>query len=398
MRRRVFLATAGSFLTAGCSSLLGGDGGEQGVDPSGYYEEDLAVSDDRDLSVPDKFKEGFNSDVDIDSVDFEDMEFDFNSSAVDAEFGDADWVLEDMEEETTTTEADERAARLVQIGGRKLIEAWDIYRGFAGDEASLLDVTPAVDEINARTVRSKVREAKPPLKEAGKHATEGQKVNILALQQIGVFLVQASQTDEKLKTAYDEFAWATERLYAENLTQASSAKYRLEDYIEEARKPYERLTEETDESSAKSFPPVSEENFQTKVRRLDDALYVLDKHKEGIGRMVSGIEQLQDGVPRYINREFDEAIRPLMRATSRFGMAAYSFNPFKSAPGIKEKSDEAKNVAQALEDGTRALERSARAYTEEKRVAYYEAQRKSESAYKSNDIVHRMRTPKKIIL
>lgn len=391
MRRRAFLATAGSLLTAGCGALTGGGGGRnRRVNPDKLY------ASDRGVELQNRSDVSFSG-MNESEFDFEDIDFDFNETALDGEFQQREWDFGQREEDRPTP-TNERAVAEIRTALEKLGEAWDIYRRFAGRDASLLEVTPATEEIRAINVRGKVREAKGPLEAAAEHATGDGRVIVLGLQQIGVFLVQAAEADQALRDAYEEFVWATERLYAENTTQAQSAAFRLEDLVEEARAPYERLGD-VESSTARLFEPLTADRLSEKIRRIESGIDAHETFVDGIHRAIDGLEHLQDGVPAYERREYEEAASTLLRARSDFGIATFSFEPYRPVPGITAKSQEVADVMRTLEAGTKALERSARGKVEDERLQYFEAQREAEKRFKSNEIVHRqMSTPREIIV
>lgn len=387
MRRRDFLATAGTLLSAGCGGLMGGNQQQQrsGGPKKRMYRGGVG---DVNRSIDNDVGDINNSDISIDA--------DINTSSLDTNVSidptdDVDLLLGD-DDEGTATPANERTTRLVGEATTKLNEAISIYTSFAGEDAGLMDVSATTTGFRKIEIQSKVREALSRLDDAVSSATEGQLVNIAALEEVGVFLSNAAAAQEALVLAYDRLEFATERFYGESLLLMENATRELRQHKDDAIQAVERIREETEDDSMQVLSTVSPRLYREKERRLGDQAEAFDSFSNGLEEMRTGMEEMQEAVPQYLDEEYDEAENAFLSASASFGIGATSFSLLLGAEPLEPKADEVYGVVSTLEQAADDLHRSANAQVNDNRLIFYEARRAAEAHVDSNEIVRNMRT------
>jgi len=399
MRRRDLLATAGTLLTAGCGSLLGGNqGGPRQSGPSDeLYESDVVdgIDGEVDTNVGNigANVSSVDTNINVTSIDTN-VTSNINTSIdtnIDTSFGNDD--------SGTATPASEEAEQIVADATAALNEAVSVYTSFGGEDAGLMDVDATTADFQKISVRSNVREALELLDEAlDADPTPGQIVNIAALEQVGVFLSNAAEAQYALVRAYDRLQFASERFYNESLTQMEFANAEMDEYTNEAVDALNRLRRETDQDAMQVLSSVSEEVYRRKEQRLQDQTDAFSDFYGGLRSMRRGLEDMQDGVPAYLAERYEDAANDFLSASASFGIGASSFTLLPGADPLRPKADELFGVATVLEQAAEDLHRSAEAQVEDDRLQFFEARRAAEDHIESNDIVRDMSTMRDIIV
>ena len=395
MRRRAFLATAGTLLSAGCGALTGGrDGGRGGSSgPEDWGDEngpDFTERPRRTLPEP---PGGAQNEYQINT------QVDSEIRGVGA--GDSDirdpFQIDGEGSDGTPTRANQEATELIGEARNQLDDALDAYRGYAGANSSILDVNASHTSFDNLEVEDLVRQAESTLDEAVEPATEGQRMNILGLAHVAVFIRYAARCQKALGDAFAEVEFMSERLYNESLRLVEQGNRQARTAMEDAKDAYEVIDREVEPDAFRAYGTLSESVFEDKVRQLDGEIAALDESRTGLRDMKDGVTELQIGVPAFLDERYEEAERRLSGATADFAIARTSFRLTEGSREVEAKVREIVGVAQTLEQATTDLRRAAEAQLNDERLVFYEARRAAEQHIESNEIVSDMRTMNDII-
>src|SRR6056297_2241161 len=190
MRRRAFLATAGTLLTAGCGALTGGNGGGSNSKGHSKHRDDIGVDSSfkRDSRIDNPDIEGNVGEIDT-NVDGE-FSVDVNVSDVDAEI-DTNIGANLRDDTGTATPENPEATKHIMKAREKLTTAHQKYAEQASKGNSILNVRPTVDSFSWLSIKRNVKAAMNHLEEGAKYAEGGQATNVLALEHAGYFLLLA---------------------------------------------------------------------------------------------------------------------------------------------------------------------------------------------------------------
>ncbi|MFB6166282.1 MAG: hypothetical protein ABEJ31_14070 [Haloarculaceae archaeon] len=389
MRRRALLATAGSLLSAGCSALSGG--GDQGVQrrrrrslyggvgvtehigPGGNDSMDVGVDG------------NFSTDLDLadQGIDLNDTDMDQN---LQVELSGRD------EQQVLTATADNESAKHIQTARDHLQTALTNYTRQAGRGAAVTDVTPTTS-FSAAIVTNNTASANDALKQAADGATDRQKVVVLALRQVSLFLELGATADEQLHRSWKAFSFAVGRFYSENTAQFEPARLRMQRHHKRARKAQRALANNTDESCTAALEGLSEDEYNGKCDQLQSAVFDFGGFGPGMESLSGGLASLQDAVPAYENEEYALAARRSLAASAQFGVAMVSFDVDRDGTAVSRKARELYGVTRTLKQLCDDLQRSASAQTNDNRLLFREARRAARQHAQSNDIVRQMPTP-----
>jgi len=388
MRRREFLAAAGTTLGAGCMSMIrGGDPRQSG--PGAHLEGHLGT---------DNFTSNFSFEVgeggNFEGFDFEDADFEFNESAFDAEFEDSF----DDGEEKTPIETNERATELLRKGMVAIHETYTTYVGYVGPDATLLQVDSTVANFNHAKIIRLAREAREPLEEATEYATEGQRELVLGLVQVTVFLEEMARVRDTLIDAFDRFSWATERLYAESTTRAQQAARKVDTLATDAESRYETIEEELDREAVQIYQPVGEV-YSAKMRRVGKELRAFSNGAGSITSIADGIERFQESMRSFDRDEYRDAARSFGLAASTFNSAQWGLRNFGNADNELGRTSTKLDRARAtLAAASEALRDAAQARVEDNRQRFFEKEREAKEIIEANDTVREMSTPNSFVI
>jgi hypothetical protein len=387
MRRRTFIATAGTLLTAGCGAL---DSSGRGSGPGAHIDGFINESNDSEFNFS-----NMGGDRNFSMGEFNEVNFEFNESSFEADFNSG--FAERSGSERTPIETDPKATELMSKSMERIRKTYANYVGYAGPEANLLDVDATTESFHAPKIRSMAQNARTPLEEATNYAPEGQKNIILSLVQVTMFLEDLARVREHLIDAYDEVLFAVDRLYAESTLRAERTTYNIDDYRSEAQSLYRPLKNEIDAEAVSVFNPIGDV-YDEKMDQIRSELHAFQEIRGGIKDGVRGIEGFNKGVPRFYKQNYEKALSPLEQAQFGFGSARTSFGIVDESTGIQEKANEVSGVMAALEGAADALHRGAEVKVEnDPQPEFFEARRAAESAVESNDVASDMRTAKQII-
>ncbi len=395
MRRRAFLATAGTLLSAGCGALTGGrnGGGSGDRGPEDWGDEDgpdFTARPERTLPEP---PGGARNEYQI-------------NTEVDSEIrgvggGDADirdpFGVDEGRDGGTPTQANQEAAELIGEARNQLDDALAAYRGYAGANASITDVNASHTSFDNLTVEDRVSEAESTLDQAVESATDGQKMNIIGLAHVSVFIRYAARCQKALGDAFEEIEFMSERLYNESLRLVDQGNRQARSAIREARDAYQVIESEVEEDAFGAYGTLSEAIFREKVQQLDSEIAALDESRSGVRDMKDGVSELQAGVPAFLDERYEEAERRFSGASADFAIARTSFRLTSGSREVESKVREIIGVAQTLEQATADLRRAAQAQLNDERLVFYEARRAAQQHIESNEIVRGMRTMNDIV-
>jgi hypothetical protein len=113
--------------------------------------------------------------------------------------------------------------------------------------------------------------------------------------------------------------------------------------------------------------------------------------------MKDGVNELQAGVPAFLDERYNEAERRFSGASADFAIARTSFRLTSGSREVESKVREIVGVAQTLEQATSDLRRAAQAQLNDERLVFYEARRAAQQHIESNEIVRDMRTMNDIV-
>jgi hypothetical protein len=324
----------------------------------------------------------------------EGVEFEFNESSFEATF---DSRFGEARSTRTPVETDPRATKLMEDAMEGIKRTYETYVGFAGSDATLLDVDASIDSFDGPKIRRLAQEARASLEKATEYAPEGQKNIILSLVQVTIFLEELSRLREALRDAYGEFDYAVERLYAESTLRAKRTAIRMNEARSEAQSLFEPLRKEIDPEAVSVYTPIGNV-YEEKIRQLRAEIDAFRNFNSAVKSAANGIDEFKTGVPRFYRREYEKALSPLRTAQFRFESARSSLAIVDESTGIQEKALEVEGVMSALRGAADGLHRAAEVKVDDDpQPQFFEARRAAESAVGDNDIAAEMRTASQII-
>lgn len=353
--------------------------------------------------------DGFINDTNRSEFSFDDMggdanfsmsdsggvDFEFNESSFEAEFDSG--FEENSGKPRTPVETDPRATKLMNEAMAGIQETYEVYVGYAGPDADLLDVNATIDSFNAPRVRRLAQNARDPLERATEFAPEGQKNFILSLVQVTVFLEDMARVREALMEAHDEFRYAVDRLYAESTLRAERANLRLRDARNRAKSLFKPLKNEIDAKAVAVFTPLRK-TYEDKIDQVRAELDAFRNIKSGVKSAANGIKKFRRGVPAFYDRDYRKALSSLETAEFRFSNAVSGFAVVDDSTGMRAKASEVAAVMAALRSAAGSLSEAATVKVDdEPQPRFFEARRAAEDAIEGNRIASDMRTASQII-
>jgi len=391
MRRRAFIAAAGTLLTAGCS---GSDSGsDDGLNPQ--YREGIAVDSGDKPSIESIDTNISELNTNISTVDLDTSSINFtktNSTTID--IGNVGVGTGPREKDTPQNE---EATKHIEKATTHLETAHKTYKRQAGPGASISDVGPPNEEVNSIDLKAPIQDAISELDKASGPATDGQMVNIVALRDVGLFLFESAKIDEHLVEAFNEFTFGMERIYNESLVQADKSTYRMDDSLATARKLFRPVDRDINEEAMAAYPHLTSVRYERKIRQLDGQIDVLMDFTEVINSLIGGIEALKKGVPKYKSREYEQAYEHLLTASSEIGIASSTFNMVPGGTGLLEATGDHRKNVKTMELVANDLKRGANAQVEDNRLVFFESRRSAEEKIKANETIKQMDTFRNVI-
>lgn len=331
---------------------------------------------------------GYNKDYAINNgVDSKVREVDPGSSEIRDPFS-----VDEGGDSGTPTQSNPEAAKYIGKARNHLDDALAEYRSYGGRTATIVDVNASNTDFESIRVESKVDKAESTLDKAVEPATEGQKMNILALKHVSVFIRHAARCQKALGDAYEEVSFMADRLYNENLVLVDQGNRQTETALQTAREAYQVIKSEVEPDAFVAYGTLSEGTFEEKRRQLDAEIGALDEARGGVWDMKGGVEELQSAVPAFLDEKYRLAERRFSSANADFAIARTSFSLSRGSREVETKVNEITGVARTLEQATKDLRRAAQAQLNDERLVFYEARRAAQEHVRSNDIVRRMRT------
>lgn len=395
MRRRAFLATAGTILTAGCGALTGGNGGDSGgTDGQGLHSGDIGLSGgDIGEDEIDTGEIGNNSNFSDIDIDTSEIGGDINNSEIDTNI---DIDLSDDGE--TATPENQEATRHIAHARESLINAHNTYTSQAeGRRAQIPGIKPTTESFTWVGIRRDVQNALDSLEDAAEYASGGQAVNVLALEQVGYFLLLSAKADAKLIDAYKHFEFSVARLFNESLTQAEIARKEMNDDWREARDIYQELTDKINEQSMVAFSQLNERLYERKIRQLDSGVAAFMDFRDGLKTTQDGVSRAQLGVDAYLSDNYEDAKDEFTRASAEFAVASTSFSFVSNDTGLMPRANEINATVTTMEQASEDLRRSSGGKVDDERLIYFEAKRAAEEHIESNETVKNMPTFRNIL-
>jgi hypothetical protein len=292
------LLTAGSIFLAGCSGNPS-HGNGQGVYQGGRGVGSLNEPEFNFSNIADRH------DFDIGQIE---RDFDFNSSQLGSDvtfdFGE-DGNRDDREQLPTPAKSNKQAAKHLQKARQNLVEAIDIYASFGGAEADITSVSPTTESFSLSQIQNEIQRTRKPLVEASKSATEGQKVWILALEQVGIFLKHAAQADAALQNALSEYHTAIGYLEDGNTTTVDSPITRQDKKVSDANEAVDIIQSETDGTSMQIIHPNVQDMYEAKITQLETLIDSFRSLSNAVEDISDGLAELERGVSMYADREYD---------------------------------------------------------------------------------------------
>ena len=382
MRRRAFLATAGTVLTAGCGALTGGNGGEEESNGPGWHEEGIGVDGtvgEERIDSPDIGIEG-----DISGPDIDESEIGVNNS----EFEEREIGAHYSDDDGTATPENQKATKHIAEARKKLIEAHDEYTSQAtGRNAQVTGIKPTTESFAWIRVRSAVEDAMDALERGAEYAEGGQALNVIALEHVGYFLLLSAKADGKLVDAYDHFDFAVARLFNESYAQAEIARRRMQTDWQKARDIFRELESKIEPGSMEVFSLLSERQYDRKIRQLDSSIAAFAEFGEALKGMQNGLERAEPGVEAYLGDEYERARDEFMRASAEFSMASTSLTLVPRATGLRSEARDLLASVKTMEQTCGDLRRSSQGKLDGDRLIYFEAERSAKEHIESDDRV-----------
>jgi hypothetical protein len=331
---------------------------------------------------------GYNRDYSINNdVDSNVQEVNPGSSEIRDPFS-----VDESRNDGTPTQSNPEAAKYIGKARNQLDDALAEYRSYAGRSSTIVDVNATNTDFESIRVESRVDKAESTLDKAVEPATDGQKMNILALKHVSVFVRHAARCQKALGDAYEKVSFMADRLYNENLLLVDQGNRGAEAALEEARTAYQVIKREVEPDAFAAYGTISEGVYEEKRRQLDGEISALDEARNGVWDMKGGVEQIQRAVPDFLDEKYRAAERGFSSANADFAIARTSFSLARGSREVEAKVNEITGVARTLEQATKDLRRAARAQLNDERLVFYEARRAAQEHVRSNDIVRRMRT------
>lgn len=318
MNRRAILAAIGSILAAGCSQ------NKSGGESRGAYKSGFGIGNSADTPVDFEFKTK-NQSFEFNYED--DPKFEFNKSQ-----GGSDITFDIAGEENnkrdalpTPSETNERATEYLVQARRTLNEVINIYAGFGGERVNITSVTPTTESFSQYQVKSKIDNAKQPLRKATKYATEGQKVYILALEQIGIFLKHTTNAEAELQTALSEYETSMNFFYDGDTMNFDAAQKRLRDHTARVQDEVDLIRSEADSTALQVIGSDAEKLYEAKLAQLEALIQTFRSLDQGISEIGDGLADLKNGTKLYTDREYQDASFDLTSSTTALSSGKRAF-------------------------------------------------------------------------
>jgi exonuclease VII small subunit len=364
MKRRTMLLTVGSIFAAGCSQGNPRHGNGQGV-----YQEGKGVG---TINQPDYDFGNISGgeEFDIDEIE---NEFDFNSSQIGSdvtfEFGE-DAKSDNKEQLPTPAKSNEQAAKHLQKGRQNILEAISTYASFGGSDYDITAVSPTTDSFSLPRIQSKIRRTRSPLLKASRSATEGQKVLILALEQVGIFLKHTARADDTLQEALSEYHTAIDYLENGDTTNVDPALDRLNKRLKEAQEYIDVINSETDSTSMQIIESDAQEMYEVKLSQLETIVDSLTSLRNAAEDITDGLAELKRGVDEYISRKYDNAEFQLTSAASSLQIGLSSIKNIQSEKVLQNVTRSTLSFASIIYQISYDLQQSAQAKLNHNEDAY----------------------------
>lgn len=373
------IISVSSFLAAGCSQ-----GGPRHGNGQGVYQEGKGVG------TVDEPNFNFSNIAEDHEFEIGEIEgkFDFNSSQLDSEatfdFGEGGGS-DSREKLPTPSKSDEQASKYLREAREKLLDAIKIYASFGGVDYDITTVSPATDSFSLSRIQSKIRQTQTPLLKASRSATEGQKVLILALEQVGIFLKHAARSEVALQNALSEYHTAIDYLEDGDTTNVGSATGRLNKQLSKAEEHRDLIKSESDSTSMQIIGPNAQEMYEAKMSQIDTLTGSFTSLVDAIVEIRDGLSELKEGVDLYTNRQYDNAEFQLGLAASSLQIGHSTIQNVRSDGVLQDATISSQQFSNILYRISDDLHQSAKAKLDHDDDAYTKYREQAIEHLKSDD-------------
>lgn len=378
MNRRAILAAIGSILAAGCSQ------NKRGGESRGAHKSGFGIGNSADTPVDFGLK-GKNQSFEFNYGD--DPKFDFNKSQ-----GGSDITFDIAGEENnkrdslpTPSETNERATEYLVQARRTLNEAIKIYAGFGGERIDITSVTPTTESFSQYQVKSKIDNAKQPLRKATEYATEGQKVYILALEQVGIFLKHTTNAEAELQTALSEYETSMNFFYDGDTMNFDAAQKRLRDHTARVQDEVDLIRSEADSTALQVIGSDAEKLYEAKLAQFEALIQTFRSLDQGISEIGDGLADLKKGTELYTDREYQDASFDLTSATTALSSGKRAFGTARGNGVLQSEIKPGLDFATVLYRIADDLTESAEAKTDNDDERYVEYRERAVAHLQSDD-------------
>jgi hypothetical protein len=377
MKRRNFLAVAGSLFGAGCSQSRSGR--------PDIYKEDLGVESENSTQFEFDFG-GQDS-----SFDFENnrskFNFDFNNSQANSNdaFDFSEGVHQESDPLPTPAETNKKATEAMAKARQYLLKAIQIYAGFGDAQVDMTAVTPQTDSFSQYRINSKIRRAKQLLLRAANNATEGQKPHISALEQVKIFLKHATRAEIALQTALSGYRASMEYLYDGDTTNFEAPQKRMDKAVSNAKSEVEFFKDKTDISSMQVIDSDARHLYMAKSAQFESLIEAFNHLDEGITNLSDGLEDLNKGVKDYLSRNYRDASFRFIPAITEFRGGKAKFSSVQGNGVLVSATESGLDFISVLYEIANDIQKSAEARVNHNNQKYTEYREQAITHLRSDD-------------
>ena len=327
MRRRTILATAGVFLSAGCSEIL--------PEPRQTETDDgtTEASDTTDDTPPSETAPPGETPTERETERTDEP---------------------DETAQPRTEPPHPRTARHLDDARSHLGDALDQYAAAAeADDATLLDVT-AETAITFTRITNPVSAARQELTDLPREATDAQRATATQLRAVGAFLASGARCQSALKDADDELDYITGRLYAERTGAIPSAIVDLRSFHSTARDHLDTLEAESDAGDTDAFDRLDTDTYTAKVEQLRREVTAFGSLPDTLSDLRTGFDAIARAANAYANNDYSTAREEFGTTIDSLGAAEDTLrsldNPAAIADTVENLVADAASLSATAED------------------------------------------------
>lgn len=324
MRRRALLVVAGSLLTAGCSEYVPEDVEDEIPDD---------VLPESETPEPTPPRTG--------TADGPEQTDTPESSPTETDDGAEQTETPDDEtpEETperTPTEAERRAAEVLDAAREDLDETRDAYLAFAdAADATLLDVTAAVD-VRISRVTNPARGVSETLADLPDGANDEQVADAARLEALARFFDRGIRCQDALAGAYEAFEFVLGRLYAETRTSLTGNLGTIGEGATEAAGFLDDIDADTDADDTTAYEGLDESTYEDKRTQFEREIEVFEVVADHDTELREGFEAYERASRAFDRENYDEAGEQFETVDDRFRPIADDLSDLGEPPASLE--------------------------------------------------------------